>query len=130
MSISRAKVLINPLLKSPRNQKQFLGHLENLSLASFGPLLDGKFHVFIRAPESHNDRPLYSIMGQLNPGNIFTTFVFKYRLYTFSFLRLVIPRGSYVSRFPATISYIYFSPPRKCYMFHPSFCLSSLRLKS
>ena len=54
--------------------------MENLNLTSFGPGLDEKFHVFIMDPESHNDTPLYSIMCQLNPGNIVTTFVSKYRL--------------------------------------------------
>ena len=73
--------LINLLWKVLEAETKFMGHMENLSLASFGPGLDEKFHVFTRDPESHNDKPLYSIMSQSNPGNIFTTFVFKYRLY-------------------------------------------------
>jgi hypothetical protein len=72
--------LINLLWKILEAKTKFMGHMESLSVASFGPGLDEKFHVFTTDPESHNDTPLYSITSQLNPGNIFTTFAFKYRL--------------------------------------------------
>jgi hypothetical protein len=72
--------LINLLWKILEAETEFLAHMENLSLASIGPELDGKFHVFLRDPENHSNTPLYSAMSQLNPGNIFTTSVFKNRL--------------------------------------------------
>jgi hypothetical protein len=51
--------LINLLWKILQAKTKFLAHMENLSLASIGLELDGKFHVFLRDPEIHSNTPPY-----------------------------------------------------------------------